>query len=286
MVDYMVSSFLSFFQNPSGWGVYLAMAIGLAIGFGGVWLTGYWPPLFKKPWLWAVLVGSAFLMPAAVCFIQLPLQIWTGQALNYFWSQETLIRWILLAAIPSMLLTGLVQEGAKLVPVVVYWRRSGKSLDPKLGLVIGAVAGAGFAIFEAQLAHNQIFASGWTWGAVQTYGFWALAGFWERFFRVAAHIAFSGLAGYGLAKGWGWQFYLMASVLHGVLNYGAVLWQKGLLTTIQVEIYIAAVAVLVTGWGLWLRWRKRTVAAEPGISSPEVMTTETGLPPGESSNQE
>ena len=286
MVDYMVSSFLSFFQSPSGWGVYLAMAIGLAIGFGGVWLTCYWPPLFKKPWLWAVLVGSAFLTPAAVSFIQLPLQIWTGQALNYFWSQETLIRWILLAAVPSMLLTGLVQEGAKLVPVVVHWWRSGKNLDPKLGLAIGAVAGAGFAIFEAQWAHNQIFASGWTWGAVQTYGFWALAGFWERFFTVAAHIAFSGLAGYGLAKGWGWQFYLVASVLHGVLNYGAVLWQTGVLTSIQVEIYIAAVAVLVTGWALWLRWRKETAAAEPAISSPEVMTAEAGLPPGESSNQE
>jgi RsiW-degrading membrane proteinase PrsW (M82 family) len=206
--------------------------------------------------------------------------------LNYFWSQETLMNWILLAAIPSMLLTGLVQEGAKLVPVVVYWWRRGMNIDPKVGLIIGAVAGAGFAIFETQWVHNQIFASGWTWGAVQTYGFWALAPFWERFFTVAAHIAFSALAGYGLAKGWGWQFYLMVSVLHGVLNYGAVLWQTEFLTTIQVEIYVGVLAVVVTAWVLWLRWKKGTVTAEPAISSPEVVTTETGLPPGESSNQE
>ena len=286
MTDYMIAFFESFFQNPSASGIYLVISIGLAIAFGAVWLTCYWPQLIKKPWLWAVLVSSAFLTVVAVCFIQTPLRIWTGQALMHFWSQEVLMRWILLAAIPQILLTGLVQEGAKLVPVVVYWWRSGKNIDPKLGLIIGAVAGAGFAIFEAQWAHNQIFASGWTWEAVQTYGFWALAGFWERFFTAAAHIAFSALAGYGLARGWGWRFYLVASVLHGLLNYGAVLWQAELLTDIHVEIYIAVLAVLVMAWALWLRWRRGMVTAAPTISSPEVMTAETVLPPGESSSQE
>jgi RsiW-degrading membrane proteinase PrsW (M82 family) len=269
MINDMVNNFLSFFQNPSGSGTYLGIAIGLAIVFGAVWLACYRPPLIKKPWLWAVMVSSAFLTLAAICFIQIPLRTWTGQALNHFWSEEVLQRWILLAAIPSILISGLVQEGAKLVPVVVWWRRSGKNLDPKLGLVIGAVAGAGFSIFEAQHLHNVIFSYGWTWGLIDTYGFAAIFGFWERFFTVAAHIAFSALAGYGLAKGRGWQFYLIASGLHALLNYGAVLWQAGLLTTLHVEIYIAAIAVLVTAWALWLRWRKTTAAiAEPEISSP------------------
>ena len=210
MIDYMVSFFVSFFQNPSAWG------IGLAIAFGAVWLAGYRPPLFKKPWLWAGLASSAILTLAAVSFIQIPLQVWTGQALSHVG--------ILVAGIPHVLFAGLVQEGSKLVPVVVYWWRSGKNIDPKAGLAIGAVAGVGFGILEAQWAHNLIFASGWTWEAVQIYGFWALAGFWERFFGVAAHIAFSALAGYGLARGWGWQFYLIASVLHGLLNYDVVLF--------------------------------------------------------------
>ena len=262
MIDYMVSFFVSFFQNPS------ALGIGLAIAFGAVWLAGYRPPLFKKPWLWAVLVSSAFLTLAAASFVQIPLQVWAGQALNHFWSQEVLMRWILLAGIPQILLGGLVQEGAKLVPVVAYWRRSGKNIDPKLGLAIGAVAGAGFGIFEAQWAHNTIFAEGWTWAAVQTYGFWALAGFWERFFTVAAHVAFSALAGYGLAKGWGWQFYLIASVLHGLLNYSIVLLQAGLFTVVHAEIYIAVLAVLVSAWALWLDWRKKAATADPTISSP------------------
>ena len=263
MIDQMLGYFKSFFENPSASGIHLAIAVGLAIGFGAVWLASYWPPLAKKPGLWAVLAGSAFLTLAAICFIQIPLQSEAWKALNHFWSQEVLIRWILLAYIPIILLSGLVQEGAKMVPVVVYWRRSGRNIDPKLGLAVGAVAGAGFAILEAQWAHNQIFASGWTWEAVQAYGFWALAGFWERFFTVAAHIAFSALAGYGLAKGWGWRFYLIASVLHGLLDYGAVLYHAELLTGVYTEIYIAVLAAVVTGWALWLRWRKEMAVAEP-----------------------
>jgi len=267
MTDYMVSFFKSFFENPSASGIYLAIAIGLAIAFGAVWLACYRPPLFKKPWLWAVLVSSPFLALAAASFIQIPLQVWVGQALGYFWSQEVLMRWILLAGIPQILLSGLVQEGAKLVPMVVYWQRSGKNIDPKLGIAIGAVAGAGFGIFEAQWAHNIIFASGWTWAAVQTGGFMALAGFWERFFTTAAHIAFSALAGYGLARGRGWQFYLIASALHALLNYSVVLLQAGLFTVVHVEIYVAVLAVLVTAWALWLRWRKSGAMADYEISS-------------------
>jgi RsiW-degrading membrane proteinase PrsW (M82 family) len=261
MIDIMVGFFKSFFQNPSAWG------IGLAIAFGAVWLACYRPPLFKRPWLWAVLVSSAFLTLAALSFIQIPLQNWTGLALLHFWSQEVLMRWILLAAIPQILLSGLVQEGSKLVPVVVYWWRSGKNIDPKLGLAIGAVAGAGFGIFEAQWQHNVIFASGWIWQAVQTGGFMALAGFWERFFAVAVHIAFSALAGYGLARGWGWQFYLIAAALHGLVNYNVVLLQAGLFADVHVEIYVAVLAVLATAWALWLRWRKGAATAEIWESS-------------------
>jgi len=256
MLEQMVGFFVSGFANPSAWG------IGLAIAFGAIWFAPYWTPILKKPWAWAVLATSAVLTWAAVAFVQIPLQFWSGQALNHFWSQEILMRWLLLAGIPAILLSGLVQEGSKLVPVVIYWWRKGRNIDPKLGLAIGAVAGAGLGIFEAQWVHNTILASGWTWEAVQTGGVVALAGFWERFFAVALHIGMSALAGYGLAKGWGWQFYLLASFLHAVNNYCVVLFQSGLFTVIHVEIYAAVVALLVTGGALWLRWRKRAVVAE------------------------
>jgi RsiW-degrading membrane proteinase PrsW (M82 family) len=202
------------------------------------------------------MVVSAFLALAAASFVQIPLQILAGQAIGSFWSQELVMSRLLLFGIPQILISGLVQEGAKMVPLVWYWRREGKSLDPGLGLVVGAAAGAAFGIFEAQWVHNTIFASGMLGEMLRTMGIVALAGFWERFFVVAAHTAFSALAGYGLAKGKGWQFYLIASGLHALLNYGAVLLAVEVFSSLQLEVYAAVLAVGVTAWALWLRWRK------------------------------
>jgi RsiW-degrading membrane proteinase PrsW (M82 family) len=262
MLEQMIAFFKSWFIYPDlAWNL-LLIGIGLGIVFGAIWLAGHWPPLFKKHWLWAVLVSSAILSVVAVSFIQIPLQLWAGQALAHFWSQEILLSWLLLAGIPQILLSGLVQEGAKMVPMVVWWWRNDRNIDPRLGLAIGAVAGAGLGIFEAVWAHGKIFAAGWTWQALQTDGFLAIAGFWERLFAVAFHIAASALVGYGLAKGKGWQFYLIAAGLHALLNYSVVLLQKGLLTIVQLETYVAVLAIIVTAAVLWLRWAKTTEPAE------------------------
>lgn len=212
------------------------------------------------------MVVSAFLALAAASFVQIPLQLLVGQAMGGLWSQEYIMSRILLFGIPQILLSGLVQEGAKMVPLVWYWRREGRSLDPKLGLAVGAAAGAAFGIFEAQWVHNTIFASVNIWEALQVSGPLALAGFWERFFVVAAHAAFSALAGYGLARGKGWQFYLIASGLHALLNYSVVLLTTGVLTSVQLEIYVAIFAVSLTAWALWLRWRKTPVSIEAEAS--------------------
>ncbi|MFC1984149.1 hypothetical protein ACFLVO_03970 [Chloroflexota bacterium] len=270
MLERMVDFFISGFVYPGILWNQVLLGIGLAIAFGAVWFASYWTPILKKPWAWVVLVSSFLLSWVAVAFIQIPLQIWTGQALNHFWSQEVLMRWVLLAGIPGILCSGLVQEGSKLVPVVVYWWRKGRNIDPKLGLVIGAVAGLGLGVFEAMWVHNTIFAAGWTWEAVQTDGVLALAPFWERFFVVAFHTAVSALAGYGLARGWGWQFYLLASFLHGLINYSAVFLGSGLITYFQVEIGVAAEAVLVTAVVLWLRWGKPAELVESEVSAPQI----------------
>jgi RsiW-degrading membrane proteinase PrsW (M82 family) len=262
MWDFILELARSWFVYPGlSWNQAL-IAIALAFAFGAAWFAAYWTPILRKPWAWAILAGSAFLTMAAFCFVQIPLRWWSNQALSHFWSQDVLTDWLLLSGIPAILLSGLVQEGSKLVPVIIYWWRKGRSLDPKVGLIIGAVAGLGFGVFEAVYAHNLIFTYGWNWGLVQTSGVVALAGFWERFFAVGFHIAASALAGYGLAKGWGWQFYLIASGLHALLNYGALLFQAGVLTTVPVEIYAAVLAALITAGALWLRWKR---LAEPTV---------------------
>ncbi|MBA7569864.1 MAG: PrsW family intramembrane metalloprotease [Dehalococcoidia bacterium] len=267
MLEYMLDFFQSWFVYPGLSWYHALIAIGLAFAFGAAWFAAYWTPILRKPWAWAILAGSAILTLVAVTFAQIPLQWWTSQALNHFWSQDILFDWLLLVGIPTILLSGLVQEGSKLVPVVVYWWRKGRNLDPRTGLIIGAVAGLGFGVFEAVWVHNTIFAYGWTWSAVQVGGVVALAAFWERLFAVGFHIAASALAGYGLAKGWGWQFYLIAAFAHAFLNYSVILLQLGHVTVIQLEILIAVWAALVTAVALWLRWRK-SAGLTPGEVSP------------------
>jgi RsiW-degrading membrane proteinase PrsW (M82 family) len=254
--DQMITFFISAFRFPGlDWKLIL-IAIGLGVVFGAIWLLAYWPRIKNKRPYFLILIVSAFLTWAAIAFVQIPLQTWSGQALLYFWNQFTILKWLLLASIPNILLSGLVQEGAKMVPVVFFWLGNHRHLDTKTGLIAGAIAGAGFGIFEAIWVHNTTFASGWTPQLVQTHGFTALLAFEERFFTVGFHIAASALAGYGLARGWGWQFYLIASFLHGALNYSATLVTKGLLNINEIEIYIAAFTVALTGAVLFLRWRR------------------------------
>jgi hypothetical protein len=250
MVQKMIGFLGYFFSQPN------IIGIGLALVFGAAWLALYRPPLFKNPWLWAVMAGSAILTPIAIDLTAFPVSIWIMQLYSNFWSEEVIMHWILLASIFPLFVTGLVQMGCKLVPVVIYWWYKDRNIDPKLGLAAGAVAGAGFGILEAQWAHNYILASGWSWTLVQSYGIEALGGFWGRFFVVGWHVATCALAGWGLAKGKGWQFYLLASLLFVLLNYTEYLVSMDLVEPVAGYIIVAAWALLVTGAALWLRERQ------------------------------
>ena len=130
MLEQMTSFFTSafYFQGTNWKMVLLAIVLGLV--FGAIWLTFYRPPLFKKAQLWVVAVVSAVLTWTAIAFVQGPLQSWYGQALNHFWNQTTIGGWMLLAGIPLVLLSGLVQEAFKLAPVLVYCGIAGKGLLP------------------------------------------------------------------------------------------------------------------------------------------------------------
>jgi RsiW-degrading membrane proteinase PrsW (M82 family) len=265
----------SWFSYPGLETKLLLIAIGLAIAFGIIWLAFHWPPALRRGWLWVVALAGAFLTLLAVTFVQIPLQYYISKVLNHYWDQSTLFKWLLLAGIPSVLVSGLVQEGSKMVPMVGWWWRSGKKIDPKTGLAIGAMAGFGFGVFEAFWVHSNVLAAGWTFDAVSVYGFAGISPFWERFFTVSFHIAVSSLVGYGLATGRGWQFFLIGSLLHGLLNYGALIYQKGTFNVNQIESYVAVVAVLTTAVVLWLRWKKDKATEPEQPAAP----TEVPLPP-------
>jgi RsiW-degrading membrane proteinase PrsW (M82 family) len=268
MFQELAKFFTSGFVFPNITLTGLALGIGLGIFFGAIWLIGYRPPIFKKPWVWMLIImNSAFLTWTAVCFLQSSLQTWTNQTLVHFFGLETVMGWLLVASIPSILLSGIVQEGSKLVPVVMGWLRNNRNMNARTGLIIGAISGAGFGVFEAIWVLNTTFASGWTWAMVESQGLVALLPFVERFFAIAFHIGSCALAGYGLAKGWGWQFYLVAAFLHGLVNYSVVLFQTHVLTALQMDIWITIITLVLTIVVLWLRWKRTAGAVDEGIVS-------------------
>ena len=239
----------AFFSNPSAWG------IGLAVIFGIVWTASLKPSGLRRPTFWIVLLAGAVLFAPAIAWIQSPLQSQVGTAIIKAMGLPSYQNELLWAGIPVILLSGLVQEGAKLLPVVAFWLFKHRELDPQSALIIGAVTGVGFGVFEAQWVLNGVFASGWSWANFQAYGFIGIAAFPERFFTVAFHTASTALAGWGLARGKGWQFYLLASFLHFIVNYGVILSAKDVFTSAQVEIYVYVVAALVFSAVLWLRYK-------------------------------
>lgn len=178
-----------------------------------------------------------------------------GQAFSHFYNDVTIWDWYLLIVIPGAAISGFVQEGAKILPVWIWRRQSGLNITPQLGMALGAVAGAGVGIFESFWIFGQMFGAGWTVDAISTDGFMGIAGFWERFFVLAFHIALSSLAGYGIATGKGWKFWAIAGGLHALLNYAAAFYSKGHLSLVQVETVIALFGVLATVAVVLLRLR-------------------------------
>jgi RsiW-degrading membrane proteinase PrsW (M82 family) len=256
-------SIIDFYANPSPWG------IGLALVFGAVWLAALKPLGLKTLWPWLIFIAGAILLAPCIAWVQIPLQEMVNlrliQSLGLLVYQDRL----LLTIIPYVMLSGLVQEGAKMLPVAVYWWCRHRTLDPRTGLILGAMAGAGFGITEAQWALNGLFAAGWTWPLAQTAGFMGIAGFWERFFIISFHIGSAALAGWGLSRGHGLVFYLLASLMHFLINYTAVLMQLGMISGLQVEVIIAVFASMLFGLVLFLRWRK-TGPVRPEAVPPEA----------------
>jgi RsiW-degrading membrane proteinase PrsW (M82 family) len=266
MYDFLKSWFI--FPGV-GWNIIL-ISVGLALGFAAIWLALHDPPLFRRHWLWAVMVSSAFLTILALVFVYYPLRYYIDKAMSHYWNALTMYDWWLLSGLPYIIVSALVQEGAKMLPMVAWWWRSGRNIDPRLGLAIGAMAGAGYGIFESFWTNATILGAGWTFAAVRNNWFIGIGPFWDKFFTTGFNIAASSLVGYGLAKGRGWQFFLIAVGLHSVLNYATLIYQKGYFTFTQVEIYTAVVAVIVTLVVLWLKWFREKDKPAPTVEPTEI----------------
>ena len=199
--------FIAFFEN------FNIISLGIALLFGAIWTACFRPPLIRKFWLWAMLPYGAVITFLAYAVVQKPVQVWLEHLMGTAGHDEHHDT-VLLSVLPVLLVAGLVQEGDKMIPAVTYWQAEKRKISPVLGLQIGAIAGAGFGILVAMWSFNELFASGWTFEIVQINGPVELWVFWESLFIVSMHVTAGSLSGYGLAKGWGWQFYLLASLMH------------------------------------------------------------------------
>ncbi len=240
------------------------------------WRSALLAALFTLPWLlilgrgqlrrwqtWGALVAAAVLFPISLAWVQAPIE----QGLNLLWSRvldaAAIQRYLLAVGVPTMVVTGLVQESVKLLIAVVALRLLGATRRPLAGLAVGAAAGAGYGGFEAFWVFNQVFAAGVTWATVQLAGVGALLSLIERFVAVPFHVGATALAGYGYASGRPWRFLLLAIVLHSAMNYSAVLLQAGLLSMVGLEIWTVVLTVPTIGLAFWLRRR----AARPAVEA-------------------
>ncbi len=252
----MLNEATAWFSYPNATALQLLAAVGLAVVFGAVWLTAHWPPMLRRPWFWAVGVFSAFFTMAAFAFVRTPLQYYYDRLVNHFLSGATISDWLLLLGIPSVVIAGLVLEGAKMVPMLLYWQKEERRLTPAAGLALGAVAGAAFGIFDAFQIFSSLFGAGWTTAALSN-GFPGFATFWERFFTIGFNTGVAAMVGYGLARGKGWQYLLVAAGFHALFNYTGYFYAKQYLGLTQVEVLLALIAVIITAVVLIVRYRLR-----------------------------
>jgi RsiW-degrading membrane proteinase PrsW (M82 family) len=216
----------------------------------------------------------------AISFLFVTVQYYYQNWLNGTFSYDTLMDWVFVWNIPVVLVYGLIMEGAKMVPLVFWWYSGGKRLEVKTMITAGAVAGAAFGIFEAFYSHNQAFIQGWTWSAVSDGGVQALLPFWNQFWMIALNTALTAIVGYGLAKGKGWQFFLLASFLHAVMFYVTIFVAMGDITANQSGLILAVVSALLIAVALWLRWRNNQEETPPLLPVEPVMTVTPDGPSG------
>ena len=252
----IVTELRTWFSYPDVTSLQMLVAVGLAVGFGAVWLAAHWPPLSRQRGLWVIGIASAFLTMGAFAFVRTPLQFYYDRLVNHFMTRAAIGDWLMLLGIPSIIISGLVLEGAKMVPMVIFWSKRDFRITPAMGLAIGAVAGAGFGIFDAFQTFGTVFSNGWTTAAFGQ-GFAGIIDFWLRFFSIGFQMAASAMVGYGLARGRGWQYWLVASGFHALFLYGAYFYAKGYFGLPALGVYVAFVAVILTAVVLIVRYRLR-----------------------------
>jgi uncharacterized membrane protein YhfC len=236
----------------------------LAVLFALPWLWLLARGHLRRPALWMALAVAAVLFAPSIALVQVPIQL----ALNSFWiaaiGVPAIQEHLILVGLPSVFVSGLVQETAKLVAAMLGLRLLGEPRGRLNGLALGAASGAGYGGFEAFWVFNTVFAAGFGLATVQLAGPAALLTFFERFVSVPFHVGAAAISTYGYATNRTWRFLLAAILLHTLANWSALFGQAKVTGVLELEVWVALVSALAIGAALWLRYYRPTPVAVPG----------------------
>lgn len=251
LASQIFDSFKSFFAIPEiGLGLVL-IALVSALVFGAIWIAAFYPNVVKDFWSWIILIAGFIFTAILTAFLQIPLQYGSTKILDTFLSHQNMVTYMLVVSIPALIIAAIIQVGARLLPVVIYWLSNKRTLEPKTALMFGAFAGAGIGIMQAFQLHGSLL---YIIGQIQPLGIFVI--FLESFLTVGFNICAIAIASYGMAKGKWWQYSLVIAALFFIINYITQLMNLQLVGPLFAEIIIVIIALLTAAAALWLRWRK------------------------------
>ena len=205
---------------------------GLYLFITFIWLLFLGRDSYRIGWSYILFIVGGLVYPV-IYYTQAPLQ--QSYAINVLGPAMGAGESIIIPAIIPALITGVIQESLKLIPLLVIVRL----IKPKAVTMIslGAFIGAGFGFVEACHIVAPLFQS-------HTLTGYSLI---ERVFTIMFHITMGAVLGYGLARNQIWQFWLAAVGLHTVSNYLVIFVQMKTLTIKGLNIILGLfdIALLV-----------------------------------------
>ncbi len=210
------------------YGFYLLIAL--------IWLLFLGRDSYRTKWSYILFILGMVVYPI-ILITQAPLQKWYAvQVIVPALSRGQSI--FVPAMIPS-LLTGLIQETLKFIPLLIIARAA--KFKPLTIISLGAFIGAGFGFVEACHIAGPVF---------QARALTSVTLF-DRIFAILMHVVLGAGMGYGIARRKAWQFWLAAIGIHSFATYLVVFVQLKVISikalqTVLIIYDLLLLAVMMT----------------------------------------
>ncbi len=225
------------------YGFYLLIAL--------IWLVFLGRDSYRLKWSYILFVLGMLLYPI-ILITQAPLQQW--YAVKVMMPALSRGQSIFVPAMIPSLLTGLIQETLKFVPLLIIARTV--KLRPLTLISLGAFIGAGFGFAEACHIAGPVF---------QARALTSVTLF-DRIFAILLHTVLGAGMGYGIARRKIWQFWLAAVGLHSFAIFPVVLVQLKVISVkaLQIVLVIYDLILLAVMTILQITFKRGHAAGKKG----------------------